>query len=309
MTRSDRRRRLRLQDLLLLLLLWIGLCSSFEKDEQQHRDYLKGLKRIVYSFTTTQRRIDRIRETLDSIVSKQTVPVDAVLLNVGPDIVIPEWLLTYAKEEERLKIVRMKKDYGPASKLLGALNEGNESGEDTLIVFGDDDIVVSPKIVQLHIQAQDQAKVPTAFGTRRIHIGHDLGIDPPETVLEATGTISVRASFLPREATEGLNRAPDACRLSDDYWISHFLTSANVRLEELPSCVYSWSLGRWPADSCGSPFYELSHLAGLGALSQVRVTEDGILIPNMKGDWRDQLARYALCRSLYFNPPDETFSL
>ena len=29
---------------------------------------------------------------------------------------------------------------------------------------------------------------------------------------------------------------PDACRLSDDFWISHFFHRANISLEGLPRC-------------------------------------------------------------------------
>ena len=55
-----------------------------------------------------------------------------------------------------------------------------------------------------------------------------IGPNAPELLIEGTGTVSVRASVasaLPKAAF-AVSDEPDACRLSDDYWLSHFLRAA-----------------------------------------------------------------------------------
>eukprot|EP00939_MAST-03C_sp_MAST-3C-sp1_P003847 g3847.t1 len=233
-------------------------------------------ERIVFSLTTTRERIGLIEEVLERIVDLQN-PIRAhrVYLSVAKDVPIPMWLSEYeVSHESTFKVLKMEKDYGPAAKILAAVREGQETLENTVIVFGDDDILLPPNLISMHWNAHaEKAKgdllrlktpsfsPPAAFGTRRITVDSEFGVDPPEDILEATGTISVRASYLLQdERVFEVANAPDACRLSDDYWVSTFLKRAGVRLELLPTCVYDFSSGRWPPRTCGEPFEAVPHI-------------------------------------------------
>jgi hypothetical protein len=195
-----------------------------------------------------------------------------------------------------------------ASKLLGFLNpiyqqdfvKRKENLHSTLVVYGDDDIVLPSSIVLMHYEAHKQYSRDNdqnvAFGTRRITIGKDFGIDPAMELLEATGTISIRADALYHVSSVlfDVTEFTDACKFSDDYWISYYFKLAQVKLKTL-SCTYDYHQNRWPGVTCGSPFHADDTISGINALSSVVVDSHGNIVPHAQGDWRVQLRRYAMC--------------
>eukprot|EP00929_Paragymnodinium_shiwhaense_P016540 TRINITY_DN124957_c0_g1_i1.p1 TRINITY_DN124957_c0_g1~~TRINITY_DN124957_c0_g1_i1.p1 ORF type:complete len:296 (-),score=61.37 TRINITY_DN124957_c0_g1_i1:120-1007(-) len=260
------------------------------------RDREESHKRVVFSLTTMPNRIAHIKPILDALVEQQTHPPDAVLLAVPPQVKkLPKWLERYNETSARpgvLKVLHMARDYGPASKLLAAVAEGQERSPDTLIVYGDDDIMYSPSIIEQHVKAQGAASKPTAFGSRKIGIGDGA---KRESLLEATGTISLPASVVP-DAVFRVPDMPKACYLSDDYWISHHLADAGVQLELLDQCQYDFNSGVWP-DSCGTPFHPVDHIEKIGALSSTVISSSG-KVKRSGGDWRSQLQRYEDCQGI-----------
>lgn len=261
-------------------------------------DVLPAPTRLVFSLTTTAKRIRFIRPTIDALIEGQDRPLDAVLLAVPPEVaLLPRWLLRHNTTSRRpgiLRVLRMARDYGPASKLLAALREGGERSATTVVVFGDDDVHYGSRIAALHFDAQSSAAAraqPTAFGSRRIGIGDGAR---REELLEATGSVSVRASFLP-EAAFDVHRLPEACRLSDDYFLSHHLSRAGVHLALLPSCVYDFGSGAWPP-SCGE-MRASPRIEAIEPLSSRALGENGRVRAG-GGDWRDQLRRYEVCQQM-----------
>ena len=117
-------------------------------------------------------------------------------------------------------------------------------------------------------------------------------------MLEATGTVSVRATSLPLAAF-AVADSPVACRLSDDYWLSHHMRSAGIALALLPSCQYDFVGSRWPP-SCGH-FQPLHELGAIDALSSRKLAPNGVA-ESGTGDWRDQLRRYERCQELLLLP-------
>lgn len=249
--------------------------------------------RVVFSITTHGHRLPLIKAAVDSVLHGQTRPPDAVYLSVGPDIKdFPDWLMQY-NASGKLRLLQMARDYGPASKLLAALKEGGERSDDTIIVYGDDDMVYSDRVVEMHVKAQLAAAGPTAFGTRRIAIGQGSLKQP---ILEAVGTISLPASVTP-DAAFAVASMPDVCYLSDDFWLAHHLTRQGVQLELLPGCQYDWGASAWPRSGCGA-FEELENVRHVGALSEAVVDSAGSKVKGGRGDWRDQLKRYEACQRL-----------
>ena len=248
------------------------------------------IRRLIISLTTTPSRIQFIEPVVRAVVEGQSRPVDAVTLAVGVNDTQPAWLTGFDQMTKRpgiLRVLRMQTDYGPAAKLLAVLREGGERSAQTVVIFCDDDVLMSPRMASLHYDAQARSNTPTAFGSRAIRIGS-------ETLLEATGSVSVRASWLP-EAAFSVATQPDACRLSDDYWISHHLQRAGVTLAILPNCKYNFNTGRWPP-SCGQ-ITPIPRIGAIGALSSRTLSADGSARRG-GGDWRDQLRRYEVCQKL-----------
>lgn len=100
--------------------------------------------KVIASLTTTPYRIDKIKNTLDSILS-QTIPVESIEINVpyifkrtGEEYIVPDWLSNLAdKEDSKIKIFRTE-DYGAMTKVAPTLIR-YKGCKDTLIWSLDDD--------------------------------------------------------------------------------------------------------------------------------------------------------------------------
>lgn len=272
------------------------------------------LTRVVFALTTIPSRVEMIEPVVSALLGdRQTRPADTVYLAIPPSIEqLPSWLnMLLVRPESNLRVLHMKADYGPASKVLAAVADGGETGRDTLLVYGDDDILYPPTILEQHLEAHRTAAPKTAFGTRRISVGEGAR---QQALLEATGTISLRASDVPAvgSAVFAIGDAAvdpstagtaDACRLSDDFWVAHHLSLDGLRFELLPGCEYNFRRGVWPR-SCGEPFEPVDSIGRIDALSQSRLHANGKLRERRGGDWREQLNRYVSCQRLLLDGPD-----
>lgn len=204
--------------------------------------------RIVVSLTTLPARIERVVETISSLL-KQTVPPDAIYLNVpteskrfkGVTYVIPSELAKL----DKLTIQRTV-DYGPATKLIATLDR--ETDPDTLIITVDDDMVYAPSMVATLLEAH-LLEPNAAFGfagqmidldacnasvpwpnicMSRVHVrsvdewkDRHAAVD----ILEAFKGAIYRRGFFDLDR---LKRIPRACRRTDDIWISANLAMVGV---------------------------------------------------------------------------------
>jgi len=104
------------------------------------------LQKYAISFTTTQIRIPKIIPMLDSI-TKQTIQPNIILLNIPKSIVVPDKISEYCKTND-ITINFLNNDYGPATKLLGALKYSNINDYDVIITVDDD--ICYPKTMIKH---------------------------------------------------------------------------------------------------------------------------------------------------------------
>jgi len=252
-----------------------------------------GEKRVVFSMTTTAQRIDHIRPALDAVINGQTRSPDAVYLSIGPDVTVPAWMASYGENSSigsKLHILRQNRDPGPGLKLIGAASEENKAGRgSTVIVYGDDDQVYGSDLLKIHSQRLhcDGTGHERAFGARKILAG-----EPQISVLEATGSISVRAAAVP-EAAFNIGDTPDVCKFSDDFYLAHAFNQAGVELELLDECAMDWAIERMP-ERCLQR--ELNVVKAIDPLSSMVVDSKGKESNRKAGDWRDQLRRCTLCQ-------------
>lgn len=112
--------------------------------------------RVVVGLTTLPSRVAHLTQTIASI-SSQSYPVDAIHLAIPPFALRKGqayWLPKWVMEHPLVKVVPLPADYGPASKLFGALFA--EADPNTCIVTLDDDASVPPHTV---IKLVDAAQV------------------------------------------------------------------------------------------------------------------------------------------------------
>lgn len=109
--------------------------------------------RCVVSLTSTPDRVFKIRPVLKSLLN-QTVTPNAIILTLpqvfrrnGQPYVVPPWLSDPNHPEflAGITVYRISRDYGPATKLLGALE--CEEHAQTKIIYVDDDAVYHPEMV------------------------------------------------------------------------------------------------------------------------------------------------------------------
>lgn len=111
-------------------------CGNYSSPKITERKPYK----IVSSFTTTPTRINKTRSTLYSL-RKQTYPLDKMLINIpklfgktNEPYIIPDFI----KNDKSIIVNTLEKDYGPATKLVGAIISIPKD-EDVWIVVHDDD--------------------------------------------------------------------------------------------------------------------------------------------------------------------------
>lgn len=217
--------------------------------------------RIVVSLTTIPERINELRFTLKSLL-KQTLQPDEIAVNLpyktlkGKEYILPEWLVRLSqKEKSKVKIHRLEKDFGPASKLLPTLKREHE---DTKIICVDDDLVYPPELVYSLVKTSE--KYPnnaiTTFAKKLLYNGLN---EPPrngstwawlraqrltgnarsDLVLGVFGFL-VKPKFFFEEKVQAngeikkfpsvydYSEAPESCIFVDDVFISGHLSLRNI---------------------------------------------------------------------------------
>lgn len=118
---------------------WVYIdCNSLKKLD---KEYCKKplLKDCIITLTTTPNRIGKIRTTLISLLDNSH-RVEEIRLNIpyyshkGIEYVIPQWL----QNLKSIKIHRIIKDWGPASKLIPTLLRYKQEKNKKIIVVDDD---------------------------------------------------------------------------------------------------------------------------------------------------------------------------
>ena len=209
---------------------------------------------IVVSMTTTPHRIDRIQKTLDTVLS-QTAPIKKIYLSIpyrfkrdNLEYKIPKWL----QDNKKITILRTK-DYGPATKLLGLL-EQVDLPPDTIIVTLDDDIMY-PKglVLQLAHRARqyphyaitilganpeydDQGNVSIKSVRGLINDHNDKSF---VAVAQGFAGIAYRRSFFDSTIFDIVN-APQECINSDDLYLSFYLAKHNIPRQTLNDSLASY---------------------------------------------------------------------
>jgi len=202
-------------------------------------------RRLIISLTTTPARIGSTREMLTAL-SRQSGEFSAILLNIPHRLAktdeayeIPEWMSTV----EKLRINRCL-DYGPGTKLLGALER--EPDPDTLIVTVDDDVLYPPWMVAAYRQCaamdDSHAYCMTGFNIpdpRAVAVRLARGaLEPVEghfadvQVAAGYGSCLYRRSFFDDSVFDVL-KLPKFLLYSDDIYISNYLAGKKIGIRTI----------------------------------------------------------------------------
>jgi len=204
------------------------------------KHYIKD-QDIIISMTTTPHRIKQLEAPLECL-ARQNVAVRQIYISI-PYVFkreqmtysVPDWLDNYPN----VTILRTQ-DYGPATKLLGALKNA-QINPDTIIVAVDDDTCYPDNtILQLAVRAKRNPY--KAIGISGAELDFDKnksgGIikimrdHADVSILEGFAGVAYRAVFFDDEIYDVVN-APNCCYNSDDLYISFHLAKNHIKRESI----------------------------------------------------------------------------
>lgn len=199
-------------------------------------------KPFVVSFSTTPHRIDKIHKTIETVFN-QTLKPEKVYISIpyvfkrdNMPYHIPEWLAN----DKRITILRTE-DYGPATKLLGLLEQVKLDPKQMIITVDDD--ISYPEQTFLYLVYHAARHPERAIGISGVDLQYDIdGLVSQDvingiisgfyytkftTVLQGFASVAYRAGFFDESIFDIVN-APRECINSDDLYLSYHLASKNI---------------------------------------------------------------------------------
>jgi hypothetical protein len=165
--------------------------------------------RVIVSMSTVHDRINNLSPTIRSLL-KQTRPPDEIVLAI-PQFSIREqrpYVPKYISRLPRVRVLRCREDYGPATKFIGAIQDELAAGqENTLIMVVDDDRLYPRDALETYLYYSEQlpnaalcfrgAAMPSTLDwddAKMIH-AKDLREPRPVVVITGCGSYLVRPRF------------------------------------------------------------------------------------------------------------------
>lgn len=198
--------------------------------------YLKD-QDIIVSLTTTPHRIKQLEVTMQCLAHQNIKPrqiyvsVPHIFKRDNLTYEIPEWLDNYPN----VTILRTE-DYGPATKILGALKNAPIT-DNTIIIAVDDDTcypynLIARLAVRAKINPHDAIGVSGAILDFENNVeGGIVKVMHQDTasvpILEGFGGVAYRRTFF-EENIYDISSEPDYCITSDDLYLSFHLERLKV---------------------------------------------------------------------------------
>jgi Glycosyl transferase family 2 len=204
-------------------------------------------QRVIASLSTIPDRIKRLRPTIHSLLN-QTRPPDEIVVAI-PEFslreqkhyVIPEYL----SRLPRVRILRCKVDWGPATKFIPAVQEELAAGrKNTLIMVADDDRVYPRDALESYLYYHDRlpdgalcfrgAAMPETLDWRDAKMVFGSEIQAPRNVAVVTGCGSyfIQSGFFDESFWD---YSPPIPFYNDDIWISAYLSRRGVKRYVVPA--------------------------------------------------------------------------
>jgi F0F1-type ATP synthase delta subunit len=142
--------------LIITILYYFGIFRYFSIHHNSTEKYINNYKnlnkasenKVVISFTTTPKKINKIKHMINSILD-QTVKVDKIYLNIpeninGEKYVIPDYL------KNIINVFTAEKDFGKLNNIIPTILR--EDNSDTIIILLEDDYIYGKDFIQTIIE-------------------------------------------------------------------------------------------------------------------------------------------------------------
>jgi hypothetical protein len=203
-------------------------------------------------------RINNLRPTIRSLL-KQTRPPDEIVLAI-PEFSVrerrPYVVPKYISRLPRVRVVRCREDWGPATKFIAAIQDELAAGrENTLIMVVDDDRLYPRDALETYLYYSEQlpnaalcfrgAAMPSTldWDDAKMIYAKDLREPRPVAVITGCGSYLVRAQFFDQSLWD-YSGAPPVAFYIDDIWISAWLSRRGVKRYVVPASAMMRSVRR-----------------------------------------------------------------
>ena len=175
---------------------------------------------IVVMMTSIPSRLPKCKRVIDSLTAQQRLKPDQLIVTIpraynrfpNAQVEVPKFMLS----NPYVTVLRIEKDYGPATKILGPLLF-SDIAPDTTVVVTDDDTRKLPG--WLDYLAKTLEKHPDALITLSPH--------PQGEVHGGRGFAFKRRVFDAQDMLTEFEKRPE-CHLIDDDFLTHFCRTRNI---------------------------------------------------------------------------------
>jgi hypothetical protein len=215
-------------------------------------------RRVIASLSTVPDRINNLRPTIRSLLN-QTRPPDEIVLAI-PEFSVrerrPYVVPKYISRLPRVRVLRCREDWGPATKFIAAIQDELAAGrENTLIMVVDDDRLYPRDALETYLYYSEQlpnaalcfrgAAMPSSldWDDAKMIYAKDLRQPRPVAVITGCGSYLVRAQFFDRSLWD-YSGAPPVAFYIDDIWISAWLSHRGVKRYVVPASAMMRGVSR-----------------------------------------------------------------
>jgi hypothetical protein len=215
-------------------------------------------QRVIASLTTVPDRINNLRPTIRSLL-RQTRPPDEIVLAIPEFSIrekrpyaVPEYLLRLP----RVRILRCREDWGPATKFIPVVQEelAAERGNSFVMVV-DDDRIYPHDALETYLYYSKQlpeaalcfrgAAMPRSLDWRDAKMirASEVRQPQPAAVITGCGSYLIQPRFFD-ESLWDYSSAPNGAFYMDDIWISGCLSRGGVKRYVVPGSAMMRSVWR-----------------------------------------------------------------
>jgi len=215
-------------------------------------------RRVIASLSTVPDRIGNLGPTIRSLL-RQTRPPDEIVLAI-PEFSVrerrPYVVPKYISQLPRVRVLHCPKDWGPATKFIGAIQDELATGrENTLIMVVDDDRLYPRDALETYLYYSEQlpdaalcfrgAAMPSTFDwdDAKMIYAKDLREPRPVAVITGCGSYLIQPRFF-NESLWDYSGAPSVAFYIDDIWISAWLSRRGVKRYVVPASAVMRSVRR-----------------------------------------------------------------
>src|SRR5438874_9246098 len=250
----------------LIVLGFTRLLPAGRKHRQQVRFIRETLaanrtfdnRRVIASLSTVPDRINNLTPTIRSLL-RQTRPPDEIVLAI-PEFSVRERrhyvVPKYISRLPRVRILRSREDWGPATKFIAAIQDELAAGrQNTLIMVVDDDRIYPRDALETYLHYSEQlpdaalcfrgAVMPSTLDWDDAKMIYAKELREPRSVAVITGCGSylLRPQFFDRSLWD-YSGAPSVAFYIDDIWISAWLSRRGVKRYVVPGSATMRSVRR-----------------------------------------------------------------